>query len=83
MRTVLIGVVVVLLWGLTSSGQGQPSYTLTRGRIILHDQESQPCSFSIGQWTMLIVHPNGEPCVLIRHELEGKYIQLVAVVEEP
>ena len=45
--------------------------TLAIGRFGGTDQEILECTFSIGQGASLILHPQGEPCVLAR-ELIGR-----------
>lgn len=80
-RTIVLTVILLLVWG-TLRAQAPERYIITRGRITANDQEREGCMFAIGQWTFLVLHPKGEPCVLVTHELNGKYIRLEAVVED-
>ena len=57
-------------------------FTITYGRVVATEQENIECYFSVGSHTMLVLHQNGEPCVLVRQELLGKSVQLMAVVED-
>ena len=58
------------------------SYVVTRGIVSATEQELDECYFKIGQWTMLVLHPNGEPCKVLRGEFIGKDVSLMVVVEE-
>ena len=56
-----------------------PRWIIARG--VMTDYEREGCYFRIGQWTTIVLHPNGESCKIVRNELVGKSIQLMAVVE--
>ena len=61
--------VLLACWWLLEalSAQSAPeAYTLAVGRFGATDQEIQECYFNIGPGAMLVLHPNGEPCVIAR-----------------
>ena len=66
---VLTGLIILALTVLLGA-QGRRIGPLASGRIQPTVQESQECIFPIGQGAALLLHPNGEPCRIMR-ELEG------------
>ena len=69
-RVWLVLWILFTLGMLTVYGQGS-GYLLAVGRMTANDQEREGCMFAIGQGTMLVLHPEGDPCVRAR-EFIGK-----------
>ena len=61
----LVAALWLLLYAFEVQSQSR-AYTLAIGTINPTDQESQECVFPVGNAASLLLHPNGEPCVLVR-----------------
>ena len=77
---VLTGLIILALTVLLGA-QGRRVGPLASGRIAPTIQESQECIFPIGQGAALLLHPNGEPCRILRG-LEGLTGMLEFVVDD-
>ena len=56
------------------------TYALAIGRFGATDDELSQCYFNIGTGAMLVLHPQGEPCVVAR-ELIGRTGTLVFIAD--
>jgi len=72
--------VLVLCVALIQAAQPMAGVTLAVGHFGGTDQELQECDFAVGIGAMLLLHPQGEPCVIAR-ELVGRTGRLVFVVD--
>ena len=78
-RAVAVCLIIAGALMLASGAASQSrAYTIAVGRINPTEQESQECVFPIGQATSLLLHPHGEPCVMLR-ELIGRTGTLVFI----
>ena len=64
-RTVLIAALLCLLYAFDVQSQTR-AYTLAIGRVDATHQEAQECYFKFSVAAMLVLHPKGEPCVIVR-----------------
>ena len=80
MRWLLLGGIFWAVLALSLQAQTARAYTLAVGRLSPTVQEAQECIFPLGQGASILLHPNGEPCVLLRG-LDGSTGRLVFYVD--
>lgn len=79
-RVLLIAALFVALgWYLhAQSPPPPPTYTIAYGVVTQSDNK---CQFDVGQHTSLLLHPNGDYCVVVEQNLVGRSVRLQMVIE--